>query len=118
MFLDENDFIKKQRALKRYFKRGYKYLLFKVSPTLKERGKKDGVYEVELPSDELFTRVYGKIKLKFSVRNDIAIIEDITPGDFLIKCYERDLPTYKGIPYLTKDDLKKIKIMEMILNAR
>ena len=63
----------------------------------------------------MFEKVYGKITLKFSVKNDIAILEDITPNDILMACYSKDLPTYKGIPYDSKKDLEKIKIMEALM---
>lgn len=116
-YLDENEFIKRKRALAKYFRKAYKYLLFEVIPKLKEPNKKDGLYEIEIPTEELFEKVYGKIMLRFSVRNDIAIIEELTPGDILIACFMKDLPTYKGIPYNTKQDLEKLKIMEVILNG-
>lgn len=109
-YIDENDFIKKQRALRKYFTKCYKYLIFKAIPKLKEPNKKDGVYEVELPSGELFKRVYGPMKLKFSVQNDIAVLEDITPSELLLNCYMKDLPVYKGLPYDSKKDLFKIKL--------
>lgn len=110
VYLDENDFIKKQRALQKYFTKCYKYLIFKAIPKLKEPNKIDGIYEVELPSEELFKKIYGPMKLKFSVRNDIAVLEDIVPGEYLINCYMRDLPVYKGIPYNSEKDLFKIKL--------
>lgn len=117
IYLDENLYRKKKKALARYFRRNYKYLSMKVIPTLEKEGKKDGVYEIYLPTEELFEKVYGKIYLHFSVKNDVAIIEDILPNDILISCYEKDLPTYKGIPYETIKDLKKIKIAERLING-
>ena len=109
-YIDENDFIKKQRALQKYFTKCYKYLIFKAIPKLKEPNKKDGIYEVELPSGDLFKRIYGPMKLKFSVQNDIAVLEDITPSELLLNCYMKDLPVYKRLPYDTKKDLFKIKL--------
>lgn len=114
-FLDENLYTKKSKALRRYFMKCYKYLIFKAIPKLKEPGKKDGAYKVALPTEELFKRVYGEITLLFSVKNDVAVIEDITPDRILTACYTRDLPVYKGIPYETKKDLDKLKIMEGVL---
>lgn len=109
-YLDQNDFTKKQRALQKYFTKCYKYLISNAIPKLKEPNKKDGIYEVELPSGDLFKRVYGPMKLKFSVQNDVAVLEDITPSEFLINCYMKDLPVYNGIPYDTQKDLFKIKL--------
>ena len=114
-YLDENLYRKKKKALKRYFRKNYKYLEMKVIPNLVKENKKEGVYKLYLPTDKLFELVYGKMYLHFSVKNDVAVIEDIIPGEILISCYEKDLPTYKGIPYETIKDLKKIKIMERLL---
>ena len=113
--LDENLYVKKTRALKKYFTKVYKYLIFEALPKLIQEDKKDGVYKVELPTDELFEKVYGKMYLLFSVKNDVAVIEDIIPSDILIACYSKVLPTYKGIPYDSEKDLIKLKIMEKLL---
>ena len=114
-FLDMNGYKKKERALRRYFKKAHKYLIFEAIPKLKNDGKIDGLYEVELPTDDIFEKVYGKMLLKFTVKNDTAIIEDIVPNDILIACYEKSMPIYKGIPYDSQKDLEKIKIVEKIL---
>ena len=115
LYLDQNEFNKKHRALRRYFMRSYKYIIFKLIPTLQQEHKEDGKYEVELPINELFKKVYGPMKVLFTVKNDVAIIEDLVPSEILIKCYERNLPIYNGVPYCTTKDLKKIKIMEKLL---
>lgn len=114
-YLDENDFRKKERALKVYFTKCYKYLMFQAIPLLKKENKIDGLYEVELPTEELFKKVYGPMMLKFSVKNDIAILEDITPSDYLLTCFSKNMPVYKGIPYDTKKDLFKIKMLGGIM---
>ena len=111
-FLDENLYIKKKKGLSRYCRKSYKDLILNVFPKLVELGKKDGCYEVELWTEPLFEKVYGKIVLKFSVQNDVTIIEDIEPSEILIECYMKNLPVYKGIPYANKKDLFKIKMME------
>lgn len=117
-YLDYNLYRKLEKGLSRYFRRAYKYLIFEAITKLKLPNKIDGIYEVELPTDELFEKVYGKMLLKFSVKNDIAIIEDIQPREFLLKCFQRDLPVYNGVPYDTKKDLFKIKMKEIELNEK
>ena len=112
---DENTYRKRERALKRYFKRAHKYLIMKVIPTLNNGNKIDGYYELELPSSKLFQKVYGKMYLRFFVENDVAYFEDILPNDYLMTCYEKDLPVYKGVPYETSKDLKKLKIAERLI---
>lgn len=116
-YLDENNFKKKERALRKYFMKNYKYLIFKFYPTLKKGGKQEGHYEIELPVDTLFEKVYGKMKLLFSVYKDTAVLEDILPNEILMAAHRRDLPTYKGVPYSSKKDLKKLKIMERLING-
>ena len=111
-YVDENDFIKKYKCLSRYFRKTYKYIMFEVLPKLRTIGKVDGIYEIDLPVDEVFNKVYGKLQLKFSVKNDVAILEDIVPGDILIEGYMRNLPIYEGIPYRNSKDLFKIKLMK------
>ena len=85
--LDEVDYMKKEKALARYFRKNYKYLIFEVYPKLKRDYKIDGKYEIILPTCELFERVYGKMKFKFSVQKDVALLEDITPQEILLACY-------------------------------
>lgn len=114
-YQNENEFRKRKKALSRYFRKNYKYLMYTVFPKLKEEHKVDGKYELELPTNDLFTRIYGPMKLLFSVKNDITYLEDIIPNNLLTLCYERDLPTYKGIPYASKKDFKKLKIMEKLI---
>ena len=116
-YYDENDFKKKERSLKKYFMKNYKYLIFDFYPSLKKEGKKEGKYEIELPVDELFEKVYGKMKLLFSVYKDVAVLEDIKPSELLLEGFRRELPTYKGVPYSSEKDLIKIKVMEKLING-
>ena len=111
LFRDELEYIKQKRALGRYLKTSYKYLLFTISPILKKPNKSDGTYIVDLKADDIFCKVYGDVKLIYSVKNDIAIIEDIEPKQFLLDGYFQDLEVYKGIPYRDEKDLFKIKLI-------
>lgn len=111
-YLNENDFRKKERALRKYLMGAYKYWIFDAVPILQRENKKDGKYELELPVDKLFEKVYGKVKILFSVENDIVIIEDIIPNDILIAMFNRELPSYKGIPYRNEKDKFKIELMK------
>lgn len=114
-FVDKNLYTKKLKALSKYFRKTYKYLRFEVIPQLAKENKKDGYYELDLPTETLFEKVYGKLILRFYVQNDVAVIEDIEPNRILLDCYKRELELYNGIPYATKKDLDKIKIMEKLL---
>ena len=112
VILDENDYRKKLKGLKMYFKKSYKHLTFEIMPSLTEYGKKDGIYSIDIPIDELFIKCYGKLQLYFSVKNDLVIIEDITPCEILLQCHKGILPIYHGIPYYQERDLFKLKLLE------
>lgn len=108
-FIDENDYIKKERALRTYNMTAYKELIFVLNKKLKYEDKPNGNYEYELPADESFKKVYGKVKLKYTITNDIALITDITPGKILLELFSILAPTYKGVPYTNEFELFKIK---------
>ena len=96
----------------------YKYWHFEALPILKKDNKKDGVYELELPVNELFKKVYGDVKVLFSVKNGVVVLENITPSEMLIDMFMGDLPTYKGIPYRDSKDKFKIDLMKEIKNEK
>ena len=118
VFLDENDFNKKIRAIRRYSMNAYKYWHFKALPILKKESKKEGDYELELPVNELFKKVYGDVKILFSVKNGVVILENITPSEMLMSMFMGNLPTYKGIPYRDLKDKFKIELMKEIKNEK
>jgi hypothetical protein len=77
-YLNENEFRKKERAVKKYNMLAYKKLNFEYYPALRN-GKFVGVmtsqnqkagtesYELKLPSDHTFTQVHGDVKLIYTV---------------------------------------------------
>lgn len=111
LFKDYIDYIKKKRSLDKYLGKSFRYLVVYAIPKLKQPNKKDGLYSIDLQADEVFNKVYGNAKLIYSVKNDIAIIEDIEPSDLLKQGYFQLLDTYKGIPYRDEKDLFKIRLM-------
>lgn len=111
-YVDENEFKKKERAIKKYFMGTYKYWIFEVVPKLQKENKKDGKYELELPVSELFNKVYGKVKVLFSVKNDVVILENIIPEEILTDMHRKELPAYKGVPYRNEKDKFKIELMK------
>ena len=111
-YLDENDFKQKERTLKKYCMNAYKYWNFDVLPKLKQTNKKDGQYELELPVSKLFIKVYGEVKVLFSVKNDVVILETIVPDEILTAMYRKELPTYKGVPYRNDRDKFKIELLK------
>lgn len=111
-YIDENDFIKQTRALKTYYMRTYKDLVYNVSNVLKNTQYTNGDYEIPLYTEETFKKVYGEFILRFYVQNNVIVIKEITPRELLIDLYKRKLlRTYKGVPYRNKYDLFKIKMI-------
>ena len=109
-YVNENEFRKKERAVKKYNMLAYKKLLFDYYPNLRE-GNFQGVlvssnekekidkYELTLPTDKTFTMVHGNITLHYSVYLDqkIVMLETLTPGDILTEGHQKELTTYKGV---------------------
>ena len=111
-YIDENDFIKQTRALKKYYMRTYKDLFFNVNYKMKQADYEDGDYEIKLYTEESFKKVYGEFILKFFVKDKVIIIKEITPREILIDLFKMKLlKTYKGVPYRNEFDLFKIKLL-------
>lgn len=110
-YIDENDFIKQTRALRMFYMRTYKDLVFNVSYTIKQTDYEDGEYEIPLYTERTFEKVYGKFILRFFVQNKTIVIKEIAPRELLIDLHRCLLKTYKGVPYRNDYDLLKIKIL-------
>lgn len=111
-FVDEIEFIKQLRAIKKYFTKAYKQFLFEVLDEMKRVSKEDGYYSTTIDIDEVFNKVYGQLKVNYIVEKGVVYIENFEPADMLQEMYFRLLPTYEGIPYRNKRDLFKIKLLK------
>lgn len=109
LYLDENDFNKKKRSLRKYCPIAYKELLFRTRHEIVNMT--DGTYKRALKISEEFKFIYGQIKLVYSVKKGIVTILDIQPSQFLIDGYTSELKTYKGIFYRDKRDMFKIDLL-------
>lgn len=109
-YVNENEFRKKERAVKKYNMLAYKKLLFDYYPSLREgnfqgvlvsSNEKDMIdkYELTLPTDKTFTMVHGNITLHYSVylEQKIVMLETLTPEDILTEGHQKELTTYKGV---------------------
>ena len=109
-YLDENEFRKKEKSVRKYNMLAYKKLVFTYYPELrkgnflgkevsKNEEEKTVSYELELPTDEEFRKFYGPIIFHYTVYTEINIIllTDITPKDFFNKIQGTDLYAYKGV---------------------
>ncbi len=128
-YVNENEFRKLERSLRKYNMLAYKKLSFTYYPELRKgnfigemisQNKKNGsmTYELKLPSDSTFAHIYGEVKLKYIVyQNEKTILlETITPEEILIKGHKEELTAYKGI-MIDKENAAKEKFKIDLLNA-
>ena len=76
-YLNENDFRVKERSVRKYNMLAYKKMTFEFYPKMKQGEflgslvgqNKDGsfMYELPLPTDEMFAKVHGIITLHYTV---------------------------------------------------
>ncbi len=109
-YLNENEFRKKERAVKKYNMLAYKQLMFTHYPEFREgifngvvtsKNTKDKItkYELKLPTDTRFSKVHGDIVLHYTVYEvqKIVMLDTITPEDLLNEGHQKELTTYKGV---------------------
>ena len=110
-YLNENEFRKRERSVKKYNMLAYKKLMFTYYPEFREgnfegqvisTNKKEGItkYELKLPTDSTFAKVYQEIVLHYTVYENqkIVMLNTITPDDILTEGHQKELQTYKGVP--------------------
>ena len=129
-YLDENDFRKKERSVRKYNMLAYKKLTFTYYPELRKGtflGKevkqdekaKTASYELQLPTDELFIKVHGEITLHYTVYTEkgIILLTNITPEEILDEGHRAELSTYKGVMISKTNpekDMFKINLLNML----
>ena len=129
-YTNENEYHKLERALKKYNMLAYKKLTFDYYPKLrkgeflgelikKDEKTKTKTYELKLPTDELFTKVHGEIRLHYTVYTEkkIILLTNITPEGILDEGHRAELSTYKGVMISKKDperDMFKINLLNML----
>ena len=127
-YVNENEFRKLERALKKYNMIAFKKLNFEYYPAIRggnflgklvESNKKNNTekYELRLPSDRIFAQIHGEITLIYTVHKNegVAMLETITPEDILIEGHRSELTTYKGI-MISKENASKDKFKIDLLN--
>lgn len=129
-YIDENEYHKLERALKKYNMLAFKKLNFEYYPSLRNgrflgelvsQNKKSGTetYELKLPSDKMFVQVHGEVKLVYTVykKEEIVMLDSITPKDILLEGHMSELTTYKGIMISKANaskDMFKIDLLNML----
>lgn len=129
-YINENEFHKLERSLKKYNMLAYKKLYFDFYPKMKSgeflgelisTNKDNGSqrYELKLPTDVLFAKVHGDIKLIYHVyeKEKIIMLDTIHPEDILTEGHQSELVTYKGVMVSKQHsdkDIFKINLLNMI----
>ena len=129
-YVNENEFHKLERALKKYNMLAYKKLNFEFYPQFRsgnllgekvETNKENGTvrYELKLPSDHMFSQVHGDIKLHYIVytKQGMIMLDTITPSDILLEGHMAELTTYKGVMISKQNEAKdmfKIDLLNML----
>ena len=126
-YVNENEFHKLERSLKKYNMLAYKKLHFDYYPKLKDgdflgevvktnNENNTKTYELKLPTDTLFAKVHGEIKLHYVVYENEKI-DKLTPEDILSEGHQSELVTYKGVMVSKQHsdkDMFKINLLNMI----
>lgn len=129
-YVNENEFHKLERSLKKYNMLAYKKLYFDYYPRLKDgeflgeivsTNEQNGIttYQLKLPTDILFAKVHGDIALHYVVYTNekIVMLDKLTPEDILTEGHQSELQTYKGV-MVSKEhsdkDIFKINLLNMI----
>lgn len=129
-YVNENEFKKLERALKKYNMLAFKKLNFEYYPAMRNGkflgklvsvNKKEGTetYELKLPSDKMFTQVHGEVKLIYTVykKEETVILNELLPKQILLEGHRSELTTYKGIMISKANaskDMFKIDLLNML----
>lgn len=129
-YVNENEFKKLERAIKKYNMLAYKKLYFEYYPALKEgnflgklistnKENNTKTYELKLPTDALFSKVHGDIKLYYLVyeKEKIVMLDKFEPHEILSEGHASELVTYKGVMVSkqhAEKDMFKINLLNMI----
>ena len=129
-YVNENEFRKLERSIKKYNMLAYKKLYFDFYPKLKEgnflgklvsanQENNTSSYELKLPTDAMFSKVHGDIKLYYMVyhKEKIVMLDKFEPVDILSEGHASELVTYKGVMVSkqhAEKDMFKINLLNMI----
>lgn len=129
-YLNENNFKKKERSVRKYNMLAYKKLTFEYYPEIRNgnflgklvsSSKKENTksYELTLPTDNMFVKVHGEMVLHYTVYEDkrIILLENITPDSILEEGHRAELSTYKGVMISKSNpekDMFKVNLLNML----
>lgn len=129
-YVNENEFHKLERSLKKYNMLAYKKLCFEFYPKMKEgtflgeqissNSEANTVtYELKLPTDIMFAKVHGDIRLRYIVYENekMIMLDSIEPVEILSEGHQSELETYKGVMVSkqhSEKDIFKINLLNML----
>ena len=129
-YINENEFKKLERSIKKYNMLAYKKLYFHYYPSLKEgkflgkvistnKAQNTTTYELKLPTDAMFSKVHGDIRLYYIVYNNekVVMLDKFEPFEILSEGHASELVTYKGVMVSKQHadkDMFKINLLNMI----
>ena len=129
-YVNENEFRKLERSIKKYNMLAYKKIYFEYYPALKEgnflgklistnQANNTSSYELKLPTDAMFSKVHGDIKLYYHVyhKEKIVMLDKFEPMEILSEGHASELVTYKGVMVSkqhAEKDMFKINLLNMI----
>ena len=129
-YVNENEFRKLERSIKKYNMLAYKKLYFEFYPSLKEgnflgklistnQANQTSNYELKLPTDAMFSKVHGDIKLYYTVyhKDKNVMLDKFEPVEILSEGHASELVTYKGVMVSkqhAEKDMFKINLLNMI----
>ena len=129
-YLNENEFKVKERTVRKYNMLAYKKLVFDyylklksgnfLGSIVKEDTNENSIsYELKIPTDELFEKVHGEMRLHYTVYTDkgVILLTNITPEEILDEAHRAELDTYKGVMISKsnpKKDMFKVNLLNML----
>ena len=129
-YVNENEFRKLERSIKKYNMLAYKKIYFEYYPALKEgnflgklistnQANNTSTYELKLPTDAMFSKVHGDIKLYYHVyhKEKLVMLDKFEPMSILSEGHASELVTYKGVMVSkqhAEKDMFKINLLNMI----
>lgn len=128
-YVNEDEFNRCEKTIKKYDSLVYKKLLFSYYPNLKEGNfsgdlinQMDGVltYSLKIPcTSQIQEKMYGDYKLIYSVYENekTVLLESLEPKELLRQSYNDGLTSYKGVMVSKKrpqKDMFKIDLINML----
>jgi hypothetical protein len=129
-YLDEIEYKKLERAVKKYNMLAYKDLIFNCYSKLRSgifegdivaNDNQAGIttYEYKLPTTTLFAKVHGHLRLNYTVdkKDNRILLNTLKPTEILEAGHRSELETYKGVMVSKENAAKdrfKIELLNMI----